>query len=49
VKIGESLYKVLHLVDAEKLAMGYVNEAMDQAKEQIKDMYKDRVAKYEPI
>ena len=29
--------------------MGYIYEAMDQAKEQIKAAYKDRVAKYGPI
>ena len=29
--------------------MGFIYEAMDQAKEQIKTAYKDRVAKYGPI
>ena len=29
--------------------MGYISEALDQAKEQIKAAYKDRVAKYSPI
>jgi hypothetical protein len=29
--------------------MGYIYEAMDQAKEQIRAAYKDRVAKYGPI
>ncbi len=48
-KITESLVKVLRLVDGEKLAMGFIYEAMDQAKEQIKVAYKDRVAKYGPI
>ena len=38
---------MLRLVDGEKLAMGYIYEAMDQAK--IKATYKDRVAKYGPI
>ena len=33
VKIIEPLVKVLRLVDGEKLAMGYIYEAMDQAKE----------------
>ena len=42
--ITEPLVKVLRLVDGEKLAMGYIYEAMDQAKEQIKAAYKDRVA-----
>jgi hypothetical protein len=49
VKINEPLVKVLWLVDGEKLAMGYIYEAMDQAKEQINTIYKDRVAKYGPI
>eukprot|EP00253_Pinus_taeda_P014370 PITA_14370 len=49
VKLAEPLGKVLRLVDGEKLAMGFIYEAMDQAKEQIKAVYKDRVAKYGPI
>jgi hypothetical protein len=49
VKIVEPLVKVLRLVDGETLAMGYIYEAMDQAKEQIRTVYKDRVAKYGPI
>ena len=49
VKIAEPLVKVLRLVDGEKLAMGYIYEAMDQAKEQIRATYKDRVSKYGPI
>ena len=49
MKITEPLVKVLRLVDGEKLAMGFIYEAMDQAKEQIKVAYKDRVAKYGPI
>jgi hypothetical protein len=49
VKIVEPLVKVLRLVDGEKLAMGYIYEAMDQAKEQIRATYKDRVTKYGPI
>jgi hypothetical protein len=39
VKIVEPLVKVLRLVDGEKLAMGYIYEAMDQAKEQIRAAY----------
>eukprot|EP00253_Pinus_taeda_P018801 PITA_18801 len=31
------------------MAMGFIYEAMDQAKEQIKRAYKDKVAKYGPI
>eukprot|EP00253_Pinus_taeda_P032930 PITA_32930 len=49
VKITEPLVKVLRLVDAEKLAMGYIYEAMDQTKEQIRATYKDRLAKYRRI
>eukprot|EP00253_Pinus_taeda_P018293 PITA_18293 len=49
VKLAEPLVKVLCLVDGERLAMGFIYEAMDQAKEQIKAVYKDRVAKYGPI
>eukprot|EP00253_Pinus_taeda_P031449 PITA_31449 len=46
VKITEPLVKVLRLVDGERMAMGYIYEAMDQAKEQIRVAYKDRLAKY---
>ena len=49
VTIIEPLVKVLQLVDGGKLTMGYIYEAIDQAKEKIKETYKDRVAKYEPI
>eukprot|EP00253_Pinus_taeda_P033099 PITA_33099 len=49
VKLAEPLVKVLRLVDGERLAMGFIYDAMDQAKEQIKMVYKDRVAKYGPI
>eukprot|EP00253_Pinus_taeda_P036330 PITA_36330 len=46
VKITKPLVKVLMMVDGEKLAMGYIYEAMDQAKEQIQETYKDKLAKY---
>eukprot|EP00253_Pinus_taeda_P001833 PITA_01833 len=49
VKLAKPLVKVLQLVDGERLAMGFIYEAMDQAKEQIKRAYRDRVAKYGPI
>eukprot|EP00253_Pinus_taeda_P004356 PITA_04356 len=49
VKLVEPLVKVLRLVDGERLAMGFIYEAMDQAKKQIKRAYKDRVPKYGPI
>ena len=37
------------MVDGEKLAMGYIYEAMDQGKEQIRAVYKDMLAKYSRI
>eukprot|EP00253_Pinus_taeda_P022319 PITA_22319 len=49
VKVAETLVKVLWLVDGERLAMGFICEAMDQAKEKIKREYKGKVAKYGPI
>eukprot|EP00253_Pinus_taeda_P035513 PITA_35513 len=49
VKLVEPLVKLLQLVDGERLAMGFIYEAMDQAKEKIKRAYRDRVAKYGPI
>ena len=49
VKFAEPLVNVLRLVDGERLAMGFIYEAMDQEKEQIKRAYKNRVAKYGPI
>ena len=49
VAITKPLVKVLQLMDGEKLAMGYIYEAMDQLKEQIRATYKDRVVKYGPI
>eukprot|EP00253_Pinus_taeda_P006209 PITA_06209 len=48
-RAAEPLVKVLRLVDGEILVMGFIYEAMDQVKEQIKAIYKDRVAKYGPI
>eukprot|EP00253_Pinus_taeda_P004336 PITA_04336 len=49
MKVAEPLVKLLRLVDGERLAMGFIYEAMDQAKEQIKRACKDKVAKYGPI
>ena len=49
MKVVEPLVEVLRLVDGERLAMGFIYEAMDQAKEQIKRAYKDKVAKYGSI
>eukprot|EP00253_Pinus_taeda_P019247 PITA_19247 len=49
VKLAKPLVKVLWLVDGERLVMGFMYEVMDQAKEKIKTVYKDRVANYGPI
>ena len=49
MKLADPLVKVLRLVDGERLAMGFIYEAMDQAKEQIRAEYKDRAGKYGPI
>ena len=46
VKITEPLVKVPLMGDGEKMAMGYIYEAMDQEKEKIQESYKDKVAKY---
>ena len=40
--VSEPLVKVLRLVDGEKLAMGYLYEAMDRAKEAIHRYYEDK-------
>jgi len=45
VKLVEPLVKVLRLVDRERLAMGFIYEAMDQAKEKIKRAYNDKMDK----
>ena len=37
------------MVDSDKPAMGFVYEAMDQAKEQIKAAYGDKRQKYIPL
>eukprot|EP00253_Pinus_taeda_P036722 PITA_36722 len=49
VNLAEPPVKVLRFKDGERLDMGFIYEAMDQAKEQIKRAYKDKVAKYGPI
>ena len=49
MKVAKPLVKVLRLVDGERLAMGFIYEAMDQAKEQTKRAYKDKVAKLGPF
>ena len=40
--ISKPLVRVLWLVDGEKLAMGYLYEAMDRAKEVIRAYYEDK-------
>ena len=40
--VTELLVKVLRLVDGEKPAMGYLYEAMDRAKEAIRNYYVDK-------
>ena len=45
----QPIVKVLRLVDGEKLAVGYIYDAMDQENEQINTTYKDKIAKYGPI
>jgi len=37
--VSEPLVKVMRLVDSDKLAMGYLYEAMDRAKEAIQAYY----------
>lgn len=44
------IFKVLRLVDGDlKPAMGYIYEAMDRAKEQIKENFNDVESRYQPI
>ena len=42
VSISEALVKVLRLVDGDKPTMGYLDEAMDRAKEAISTYYDDK-------
>lgn len=49
VSFTKPLVKVLRLMDGEKLAMGYIYEGMDTAKEAIKTFYKGKESKYIPI
>jgi hypothetical protein len=43
------LVKVLRMVDSDKLAMVFFYEAMDQAKEVIKEAYQGKRQKYLPL
>eukprot|EP00253_Pinus_taeda_P010443 PITA_10443 len=47
--VMESVVRVLRMVDGDKLAMGYIYEAMDLAKEAIERRYGDEEAKYMPL
>jgi len=49
VLFSEPLVRVLRMVDGDKPAMGFIYEAMDQAKEAIKKAYGDKRQKYFPI
>ncbi|XP_059077416.1 uncharacterized protein LOC131876340 [Cryptomeria japonica] len=49
VKVSEPLVRVLRLVDGDKTPMGYLYEAMDRAKESIKNYYKGDRLKFDPI
>jgi hypothetical protein len=49
VLFSEPLVRVLRMVDNDKPAMGFVYEAMDQAKEAIKEAYGDKTQKYFPL
>ena len=49
VLFSEPLVKVLRMVDGDKPAMGFIYEAMDQAKEAIKEAYGDKRQKYLPL
>ncbi|XP_075669714.1 uncharacterized protein LOC142639412 [Castanea sativa] len=50
VKISEPLVRVLHLVDGdEKPSIGYLYEAMDKAKENIKARLKNKISTYIPF
>ena len=50
MKISEPLVRVLRLVDGdEKPAMGYLYEAMDKAKENIKARLKNKISAYIPF
>ena len=43
------LVKVLRMVDGDKPTMGFIYEAMDQAKEAIKEAYGGKRQKYMPL
>ena len=49
VLFSAPLVKVLRMVDGDKPAMGFIYEAMDQAKEAIKEAYQGKRQKYLPL
>ena len=49
VLFSEPLVKVLRMVDGDKPTMGFIYEAMDQAKEAIKEAYGGKRQKYMPL
>ena len=49
VLFSEPLVIVLRMVDGDKPSMGFIYEAMDQAKEVIKARYRDKRQNYFPI
>jgi hypothetical protein len=49
VLFSAPLVKVLRMVDGDKPAMGFVYEAMDKAKEAIKEAYHGKRQKYLPL
>jgi len=49
VLFSQPLVKVLRMVDGDKAAMGFIYEAMDQAKEAIKEAYEGKRQKYLPM
>lgn len=49
VLFSEPLVKVLRMVDGDKPTLGFIYEAMDQAKEAIKEAYGGKRQKYMPL
>ena len=47
--MSEPLVKVLRMVDGDKATMEFIYEAMDQAKEVIKEAYEGKRQKYLPL
>ncbi|GKG10284.1 hypothetical protein Tco_0339030, partial [Tanacetum coccineum] len=43
------LIKVLRMVDSDSLAIGFILDAMVNAKKEIQNMYKDVQSRYQPV